>query len=311
MILKMTANRHNYNFSNLIESFILRSGVCIISAFSFFCMPHKTTADSTKIADFETQYFSVRVSNELIGLIDPLLSGPLDHCVTDNTIIRYRKSHEKFPFFISSEKSEIDSMIGKFYKNEVSLTESAYIEDKFCNDFASGTMFVTGGTISWCVGDIEYWSHKIKYKEICPIITHEMVHVIQNELSGGGFRTPDQSLVDFVGPAWLFEGIAELFGKIAEYDKDRLDRIVMLMRKNIPSDSYLLSDMERFDRRSEYGRLHYQKGFIAAKYIMDQTSEDALFSFYRCIGDGKKWKNCFEEIFGLSLSYFYSIPAIK
>ncbi|WP_299202185.1 hypothetical protein [uncultured Tateyamaria sp.] len=273
-------------------------------AVAIFCAPLPLLADG--VVDHETQHFSVKVVQELEAFASPLLNKTLDQCAEETGLLKFRTSQARIPFFVARDKRTLDALIQDHYAGQITLTEDTYVDDTFCGDPASGTLFVTGETISLCVGDEAYWSKRIQYNEICSDITHEMVHIVQNDLTDGGLRAPGQSLTEVVGPAWLFEGVAVLFSQISSFGKDRLDRVVQLSRNQIPPNSFTLAEMERFDRRAEYGRLHYQKGFIAAKYLLDRTDEDAIFDFYRCVGPSEEWEICFERAFDMSVDRFYT-----
>ncbi|MEL6920971.1 MAG: hypothetical protein AAFO77_08075 [Pseudomonadota bacterium] len=278
-------------------------------ALAFLCAPLPLLADD--VVEHETQFFRVKVVHGLETLANPLLNETLDQCANETGLLAHRTSQARVPFFIAHDKRTLDALIEDHYAGQITLTGDTYIDDTFCGDVDNGTLFVTGETISLCVGDEEYWSKRIQYNEICSDIAHELVHIVQNDLTGGGLRAEGQSLTDVVGPAWLFEGVAVLFSQISRFGKDRLDRVVELSSKRIPPDTFTLAEMERFDRRAEYGRLHYQKGFLAAKDLLDRTDEDAIFDFYRCMGTSEEWETCFQQTFDVSVNHFYTLQSLQ
>lgn len=264
-----------------------------------------------EIVDFETRYFSVQAVQGLSTITEPLINEILDQCAEDTGLLAYRVSTDRIPFFLARGKQTLDHMIDEFYEGQISLTQDTYVERKFCGEPANGSMFVTGGTISLCVGNEAFWAEKIQANKFCPDIVHEMVHIVQNELAGGGFRAPGQPLTEVVGPAWLFEGVAVLIRYIQNFDSDQLNHIVRLTRDRIPHGSLAISEMEDFERRDDYQKIHYLKGFIAAKFLLDRNNEEAFFSFYRCLGNNDNWEKCFWTSFGISIEEFYSIRSLR
>lgn len=267
---------------------------------------------ASDIIEIETKHFTIVSEAELEPVADLLAKNILDQCAERTDLLEYRTGSERIPFLIARDITILDEMFQNYYKGQISVSSKKYIKDEFCGGGKVGAILVTAGTIRLCVVDQAFWLDRIQdEKKFCPDITHEMMHIVQNELTGGGLRNPGQSATDVRGPAWMFEGAAELSEHISRFGEARLDEIDMLVRDSIPPGSLELSQMESFDMRSTYKNLHYKKGFIAAKFLYDRSGSDSILSFYKCIGRKKDWEHCFEKTFEMSIDRFYSIRSLK
>ncbi|XAT60906.1 hypothetical protein GN278_09265 [Rhodobacteraceae bacterium Araon29] len=290
----------------------------IFSVSGHFCLSFLITLKlsghvlASDIIEIETQHFTIVSEAELDPVADLLAKNILDQCAERTDLLEYRTGSERIPFLIARDIVVLDEIFQNYYKGQISVSPNTSVRNEFCGGGKAGGMLVTAGTIRFCVGDQAFWLDRIRdEKKFCPDITHEMMHIVQNELTGGGLRNPGQSATDVLGPAWMFEGAAELSEHISRFGEARLDLIDMLVRDSIPPGSLELSQMESFDMRGTYKNLHYTKGFIAAKFLYDRSGSDSILSFYKCIGRKKDWEHCFEKTFEMSVERFYSIRSLK
>ena len=270
----------------------------------------QSAADSETFSS-ETRYFKVQAVHGLDKLISPILPTALDQCAKKSGLLEYLGSDFKIPLLIARDKSTLDLLIEDHYDGQISLPRDSYLQDELCGDQTKGSIFVTGETISVCVVDEKHWAQKIEDSKICPDIIHEMVHIVQNKLAGGGFRSTGQSLTDVIGPAWLFEGAAVLFSYQSHMIERQIDLLTRLIRDRIPTGSRTIADMEEYDIQNEYKNLHYLKGMIATKFLADRNGDISIFNFYQCLGRTTPWKSCFQKEFGMTVSDFYSIRSLR
>ena len=259
----------------------------------------------------ETRYFKVQAAHGLDKLISPILPTALDQCAEKSGLLEYLGNDFEIALLIARDKSTLDLLIEDHYDGQITLSGDSYVQDEFCGNQTKGSMFVTGETISVCVTDEEHWAQRIEDSKICPDIIHEMVHIVQNKLAGGGLHSTGQSLTDVVGPAWLFEGAAVLFSYQSHMNERQIDLLTRLIRDRIPTGSRAIADMEEYDIRNEYQKLHYLKGMIATKFLADRNGENSIFDFYQCLGRTTPWKSCFQKEFGMTVSDFYSIRSLR
>lgn len=131
---------------------------------------------------------------------------------------------------------------------------------------------------------------------------HEMMHIFQfmslgrDSVLSNSRRTPDQ-MRDY-GPTWLLEGGAD-FQATRALEMDYLPAVTgieNLAAMEIPNDFYAVGHA--------YGMGHY-----AVAVLVENSSESALFDYFRRIGEGQAWQDAFESAFGLTLGEFYSLVA--
>ena len=58
-------------------------------------------------------------------------------------------------------------------------------------------------------------------------------------------------------------------------------------------------------RAMERQRWHYGLGYLAIEQLVERSSEEALFDFYRSLSSDTTWQDAFEESFGLTVGAFY------
>ncbi|WP_217356572.1 hypothetical protein [Ruegeria atlantica] len=271
-------------------------------------MAQKADESST---EFHTEYFEVTVFDGLDGSLARALRQDLDACAQATDVLKFREGVNRIPFFVAPDYQQLDDALDKRFAGEITFIEDGLIKDIACGPNSDGNLFVSSDTISFCMVNKEFWRSVIDRGEFCPYVAHELVHIIQNELVGGGFRRPGQSLSEVVGPAWLFEGVAVLFAYLSRLSEEKLEHLVRLTREKIPPGSMKISELERFEDRLQYNKLHYQKGFVAAEFLLRRSGKSSFFLFYKCIGENEQWQNCFERSFNLSVENFYAIHSLR
>jgi hypothetical protein len=143
------------------------------------------------------------------------------------------------------------------------------------------------------------------------VVAHEYVHVIQLEQTG--LEVADQTLrgradqAPPAGPFWLLEGSAEVVSWLVleELDLGSYPESLFDYAANAKPGTVNLAEMEGFvgyhAGRSEGLGL----SVLAVDYLLRSRSLDALFDFWRDIGQGFTWSSAFQRQFGLPPAFFY------
>ena len=158
------------------------------------------------------------------------------------------------------------------------------VPDGFCADYLSGVVFARTDCLS---------------RGTYP---HEYFHVLQDALARRGS-----------GPAWLVEGSASwaavIYRGVTSRELTLPERLDLELGSSISStiraDLPALMDLERGVTFYSYGGAGYHLGFVAADWLVDHSSEQALFDFYSALGPGRSWRRAFESAFGVAVDDFY------
>lgn len=129
---------------------------------------------------------------------------------------------------------------------------------------------------------------------------HEYTHAVQHYLST---RTPDGRWgrvggLSQAGPTWLTEGVATHVGALYDdyYGTVPFSEHLSAIREAAGSHPYLLQERP----------VHYGVGALAVLQLIERAGQEALFDFYRSLGDGASWEDVFHDVFGTSVDDFYS-----
>ena len=140
-------------------------------------------------------------------------------------------------------------------------------------------------------------------------LAHEYTHAIQSYL-----RSHDQSGQPrgYAGPrvpVWITEGMANHWSGV--YHASTGDRPLdtyfagtifpEARRTSAPLRSIEIPDNFHSGDRSA----HHSLAYLSIEYLIDLTSEDDLFTYYRRIISGNSWMSTFQSIFDLDVEQFY------
>ena len=135
-------------------------------------------------------------------------------------------------------------------------------------------------------------------------ISHEYFHALQHNLSAGSGR----------GPTWIIEGSAEyakhVYASVSDPTvgvRTRLDGrkeqdAVRLIRYELPS-------LDEIEGHSEFHALPdiigYRLGLLAVDWLVEQSSERSVVSFFEALPRSGRWQDAFEGAFGIAVDDFY------
>ena len=158
--------------------------------------------------------------------------------------------------------------------------------DEHCSDHALGVIF----TKPSCVTEGR--------------IAHEYFHAVQDNLSGASY---------YDVPNWLLEGSAEYARSVhVALQSEELTVPELLDRRQGSFASVLVGHpLPRLAEISAFDDFHalpdsigYWVGFIAARWLVDHSSEESMIGFFRAMADDAYWQDAFESTFGLSSADF-------
>ena len=152
------------------------------------------------------------------------------------------------------------------------------------------------------------WYQNTESKYRMKVISHELLHTYQNELSELSPASESHEVPE-AGPRWLREGIAEYLaykslseGGILSYESERNSRIV-IDAKTVDKP---LSEMEKQEGyRGVSGA--YNHFLIAAEFLAKNSGESNLLDFYRLQNKNTTWQEAFEKAFGMTVTQFYDL----
>ena len=140
-------------------------------------------------------------------------------------------------------------------------------------------------------------------------LAHEYTHAIQSYLRGHEESGKPRSLYGPEVPVWITEGMANHWSGV--YHASTGDRPLPAYfagtifpearRASAPLQSFEIPGNFHSGDRSA----HYSLAYLAIEYLIDLTSEDALFTYYQRIFFETDWKSAFQTVFGLDVDQFY------
>ncbi len=133
---------------------------------------------------------------------------------------------------------------------------------------------------------------------------HEYFHILQQSLSRHRRGR---------GPAWMIEGSASWAAAVyvgvtsdeltlsEQLDRQLGNDISALIGLTPPA----LEEIEEYDAFLSPGTPGYHLGFVAADWLVDHSSEEAVLGFFRTLSGDGTWEEAFESAFGIGSSDFY------
>lgn len=149
-------------------------------------------------------------------------------------------------------------------------------------------------------------------KNVNKLVSHELTHFLQNELSEDSNRQPN----------WIHEGMADFVGALVaqkmgsqSFDKWKLDLVNQLRSaENYPSPKVLSeiansSYSDWRDLTDQYKGRNYAMADLMMAYLYEQKGRklfDALIGYYRCLsGSFTSETTCFTQNFAVAPEPFY------
>ena len=157
--------------------------------------------------------------------------------------------------------------------------------DRFCGNYGNEIFFLWG-----CIHEAS--------------VAHDYFHAVQDHLAGFAYHSV---------PHWLIEGTAEYAEAVhAALETpeltvpDHLDaeerRIAAQLRR------YVLPMLPEIDTFEDFHALPastgYRIGFVAARWLVDYSSEESMIAFFRAIAGDVSWKDAFESTFAIAVDDF-------
>lgn len=149
------------------------------------------------------------------------------------------------------------------------------------------------------------WEKKV-YLTVSSIMVHEYMHHVQRELSNEK-HSPNRSSSGRSkrGPAWMVEGTAEIIEyrwRIAKTGK-RLS--ITALQKEARSSQKSLRAMHGHGTVKDARQ--YQIALFAAYLLEERFGVEAVFNYWRYIGQGRSWDRAFEAAFGMKMSTYQDL----
>ena len=142
-------------------------------------------------------------------------------------------------------------------------------------------------------------------------LAHEYTHAIQSYLRGHDQSGQPRTNTGPETPVWITEGMANHWSGV--YHASTGDRPLPAYfagtifpearRTSAPLRSIEMHD----DFHSGDRPAHYSLAYLAIEYLIEFTSEDDLFTYYRRIPFEAHWESAFQTVFGLDTARFYSM----
>ena len=142
-------------------------------------------------------------------------------------------------------------------------------------------------------------------------LPHEYTHAIQWYLRGHDQNGKPRGYAGPKTPVWITEGVANHWSGV--YHASTGDRPLPAYfagtifpearRASVPLQSFENSGNFHSGDRSA----HYSLAYLAIEYLIDLTSEEALFTYHLKIFSATDWRSAFLEVFGLDTVRFYSM----
>ena len=138
---------------------------------------------------------------------------------------------------------------------------------------------LVGGTVTWSVPEFNFLD----------FLAHEYVHALQDATGSFG------------GPFWIQEGMAWYLDAL--HDRTRAEPDRFKSREELlwaaRGSTVALPMMER-------SNWHWGLGYVATERLVERSSEEALFDFYKHLGSGyDSWHGAFGAAFGMTVDAFY------
>ena len=159
------------------------------------------------------------------------------------------------------------------------------IPERSCGGYSNNIFFVWG-----CIAEYA--------------VVHDYFHAIQDELSRPHF---------YDVPHWLLEGSAEYarFVHAALQSGELTVPEYLNSRESVIGaqlGGYVLPGLSEIVSYSDFhglpNSIGYRIGFIAARWLVDHSSEESMLGFFRDMADSARWQDAFKSAFGMSSSAF-------
>lgn len=176
-----------------------------------------------------------------------------------------------------------------------------------CNSFRRMSGSTAASLIHVCVGPDAELGGDLKMDWLTFFLAHEITHLIQFQTNGtlpaDGYS--DRQRLDFEGPLWMIEGLAQVIANVAATSApERVYREIMLSRyedSQVPDLATLETRDALEDRRADI----YRAGAIAATDLVEAHGYPAFGALFEDMGNGLPWADAFQRNFGQSPSEFY------
>ena len=140
-------------------------------------------------------------------------------------------------------------------------------------------------------------------------LAHEYTHAIQSYLRGHDQSGQPRAYTGPEVPVWITEGMANHWSGV--YHASTGDRPLPeyfagtifpeARRTSVALQSFEIPGKFHSGDRSA----HYSLAYLAIEYLIDLTSEEELFTYYRRIFFEDDWESAFQTVFGLDVEQFY------
>jgi hypothetical protein len=140
--------------------------------------------------------------------------------------------------------------------------------------------------------------------KVTGIMVHEYMHHAQRELTNDkSFTLPNYYARPKMGPKWMVEGTAEVVQHawLISRGGAKNPGLGGLVERAGESRKPLRSMREHGSMKSwkEYSVAH-----LAAQLLADRFGEQAMFNYWRYVGQGRNWESAFKAAFGIGLGDF-------
>ena len=140
-------------------------------------------------------------------------------------------------------------------------------------------------------------------------LAHEYTHAIQSYLRGHDQSGKPRANIGPEVPVWITEGMANHWSGVYHASTGARPLPAYFAGTIFPEARRASVPLQSFENSGNFHSgdrsAHYSLAYLAIEYLIDLTSEDDLFTYYRRIFFETDWKSAFQIVFGLDVDQFY------
>lgn len=149
---------------------------------------------------------------------------------------------------------------------------------------------------------------KFNKDRITRVLSHEIMHIIQRQLSGSNYYIVGKRAVH--GPKWLVEGTAVFAEKQFENAGRWNTADLPIVFKSAKQSKKSLSKIVETDSPIKYA--DYQISHFATFLLIERFGQKKIFEYWKNLKTGDGWEATFKRTFGLNMnSYMKDVERLR
>ena len=170
------------------------------------------------------------------------------------------------------------------------------------------TVRFTADRPSSCGGSYDSRAKVIRVDCFRPL-AHEYTHAIQSYLRGHDQSGQPRVYTGPEIPVWITEGMANHWSGVYHASTGARPLPAYFAGTIFPEARRTSVALQSFEIPGNFHSgdrsAHYSLAYLAIEYLIDLTSEEDLFTYYRRIFFEADWRSAFQTVFGLDVEQFY------